>query len=263
MSKGRFEKSRKKVVPVWLILLVLVILAITAVICFGGNSEQNPSETQNDPSVQTEDLAHAGSQDPQAESNVPGEDDGEGPEENTAESTQSSNENDHQNNGQDSTKPTQSDGKTEGGKDQDATQTPDDPQEEQTQPTIVLIQRADADYEQWLSAALVICVSMEYPDFELEGVYAASATTLEDKFSSQGAYIVFTSGGQRMAIHAKALEAERTAAGTVDISTEAIGYATFDKVDPASINFSAMDQIALDDLSELIAQSVLVSIYKH
>lgn len=132
-----------------------------------------------------------------------------------------------------------------------------------TQPSVEIIQQAEAEYEKWLGASLLICVSMEYPDFELEGIYAASATDMEDKLSSDGAYIVFTSGGTRMAIHSVALEAERTEPGTCDISTEAIGYATFDRVDPASIDVEAMEPLALEELSELISQSLLVSIYSR
>lgn len=132
-----------------------------------------------------------------------------------------------------------------------------------TQPSVEIIQQAEAEYEKWLGASLLICVSMEYPDFELEGIYAASATDMEDKLSSDGAYIVFTSGGTRMAIHSVALEAERTEPGTCDISTEAIGYATFDRVDPASIDVEAMESLALEELSELISQSLLVSIYSR
>lgn len=134
---------------------------------------------------------------------------------------------------------------------------------EESQPASVIVQRTEAEYEKWLSATMVVCISMEYPDFQLEGIYAASSTELEDKFSSDGAYIVFTSGGSRMAIHAQALEAERTAPGTVDISSETIGYATFDPVDPDTIDFSGMEQVAVEDLSDLIAQSLLVSIYTH
>lgn len=142
---------------------------------------------------------------------------------------------------------------------------PDKKEEQEivTQPSVVIIQRADAEYEKWLAATLIVCVSMEYPDFELEGVYAASATGLEDKLNSDGSYIVFRSGGERLAIHAKALAGERTKSGTKDISTEVIGFASFDRVDAASIDFSSMEQLVLDDLSELISQSLLVSIYTH
>ena len=129
------------------------------------------------------------------------------------------------------------------------------------QPTVVIVQQADAEYEKWLAATMVMCVSMEYPDFELEAIYAASATALENKFDSQGAYIVFTAGGSRICIHSKALEAERTAPGTKDISSETIGYATFDQLDPNSVDFSSFEKIDLEDLTELFVQSLLVSIY--
>ena len=143
--------------------------------------------------------------------------------------------------------------------------TPEETQEsiEETHPPVVIVQKADAEYEKWLAAAMVVCVSMEYPDFELEGVYAASSTNLEDKFSSEGAYILFTSDGNQIAIHANALEQERTAAGTKDISTEAIGFASYDFVAPENIDFDSMEEINPEDLGELIAQSILISIYEH
>ena len=134
---------------------------------------------------------------------------------------------------------------------------------EETHPPVVIVQKADAEYEKWLAAAMVVCVSMEYPDFELEGVYAASSTNLEDKFSSEGTYILFTSDGNQFAIHANALEQERTAVGTKDISTEAIGFASYDFVAPENIDFDSMEEINPEDLGELIAQSILISIYEH
>lgn len=129
--------------------------------------------------------------------------------------------------------------------------------------TIGTVQRTDAEYEKWLAAAMIICVSMEYPDFEPEGVYAASSTAMEDKFDSEGVYIAFTSGGERIVIHSKALEGERSATGTTDISSEAIGFASFDRVDPSSVDFSAMVEFVLDDMNDLISKSILVTIYSH
>jgi hypothetical protein len=146
--------------------------------------------------------------------------------------------------------------------DPDVTLPPEtDPIEIETRETIP--QQADAEYERWLAAAAVICVSIEYPDFQLEGIYASSSTALADKFSSDGVSILFVSGGQRMAIHANALEGERTEPGTRDISTEVIGYASFDSVDPQRIDTASMDQIHPEELEDLIAQSLLVSIYNH
>ena len=124
-------------------------------------------------------------------------------------------------------------------------------------------QQKDAEYERWLAAAMVVCVSIEYPDFALEGIWAASATGLEEKYSSDGAYIAFTSGGERMVIHANALEHERTEKGTTDISTEVIGFATFDRLDPADFSAAALEEIKPEELSELISQSLLISIYNH
>ena len=122
---------------------------------------------------------------------------------------------------------------------------------------------ADADYEQWLAATMLVCVSMEYPDFQLEGIYTSSETTFEDKYSSDGAYIIFTSGGQKMAIHSVAISSERTAAGTTDISSQTLGYATFDVVNASGVNTSAMTEISAEDLETLIQQSLLISVYTH
>ena len=124
-------------------------------------------------------------------------------------------------------------------------------------------QQKDAEYERWLAAAMVVCVSIEYPDFDLEGIWAASSTSLKEKYSSDGAYIAFTSGGERIVIHASALENERTQKGTTDISTEVIGFASFDKVKPADFNPAGLDEIKPEELSELISQSLLISIYNH
>lgn len=134
---------------------------------------------------------------------------------------------------------------------------------QETSPPVIIVQKADAEYERWLAAALVVGVSMEYPDFIPDGIYSASATSLEERFSSDGVYVVFVSNGSIMAIHSKPISGERSEAGTKDISSETIGFATFDLVDPAGINVDSMDRIALEDLGELIAQSLLISIYTH
>lgn len=139
----------------------------------------------------------------------------------------------------------------------------DDPEPTEEQSSVVIQQQKDAEYERWLAAAMLVCVSIDYPDFEPEAIYAASGTALTDKFTSDGAYIIFTSGGERLAIHSVALENERTEAGTTDISTEVIGFATFDRVDPEKVDAAALDPIELEELSELISQSLLISIYKH
>ena len=240
MSKGRYVKKKKTYMPFWLILVIAAILIGAVLLLVPGIlRDEIPSETEGQSAIQTE---AAGEND--VENNVESGTDVIGSTEDASDETTPS--------GSAATDPeeTQNPGETKA------------PQENVVpQPTVVIVQQADAEYEKWLAATMVMCVSMEYPDFELEAIYAASATALDNKFDSQGAYIVFTAGGSRICIHSKALEAERTAPGTKDISSETIGYATFDQLDPNSVDFSSFEKIDLEDLTELFAQSLLVSIY--
>jgi len=132
-----------------------------------------------------------------------------------------------------------------------------------TPPPVTVVSMANADTERWLAAAAVVGVSMEYPDFELRGIYLASATSLENRADSKGAVIVFASGGEEKAIHAVPVSAERNTAGTRDISSEVVGFATFDEVSAASVDVSAMTEVDVDELGELIGQSLLISVYTH
>ena len=240
MSKGRYVKKKKSNVPFWLILTIAVVLIGAVLLLISGSREdETPSETEGQSAIQTE---AAGEND--VENNVESGTDVIGNTEDTSIET------------------------TPAGSapaDPEETLNPGEtkaPQENVVpQPTVNIVQQADAEYEKWLAATMVMCVSMEYPDFELEAIYAASATALDNKFDSQGAYIVFTAGGNRICIHSNALEAERTAPGTKDISSETIGYATFDRLDPNSVDFSSFEKIDLEDLTDLFAQSLLVSIY--
>lgn len=135
------------------------------------------------------------------------------------------------------------------------------PTDPQIQAPVTIPQQKEAAYEQWLAAGMIIGISMEYPDFELQGIYLTGETTMENKMDSDGAYILFTSGGRRMAVHSSPLASERKIPGTVDLSAQSIGYATFDTVDAASVNTGAMTAVPIGELEELIAQSMLVSLY--
>ena len=256
MKKGRFENKSVKTVPIWLIVLevvvVIALLVVLAVLISGnsGGPADNNDVTQNatvnhvpEDTAALEDTAVNGNdgttKSQEADENTTA------PEDTQIEDTDTT-------------------GSTQDQEAHENTQLPSQTQEPELEtmaPPADVVQRADAEYEKWLSAAMIVCVSMEYPDFQLEGVYAASATALEDKYSSEGAYIVFISGGERIVIHSKALEEERVIPGTVDISTETVGYATFDPVDPDSVDLDSLEQLPLEDLSELISQSLLVSIY--
>lgn len=124
-------------------------------------------------------------------------------------------------------------------------------------------QQVAAEYELWLASAMVFGLSMEYPDFQLNGIYAASSTAIENKNDSLGVCILFQSAGTQLAVESKPLSTERTQAGSRDLSTALLGYASFDEIDPASITFSEMKELAMDDLEQTMSQSLLVSLYYH
>ena len=68
--------------------------------------------------------------------------------------------------------------------------------------------------------------------------------------------------GQDRCIYGAPLEAERSNAGTKDIYSDVIGFASFDEVNVSEIpgEFSVVD---IDNINELISQSVTVSLYEH
>lgn len=122
--------------------------------------------------------------------------------------------------------------------------------------------RVEAPYEHWLSAAVLTGISIEYPSFEPGEFYTAGETTIEDKASSAGVYVIFSADGEEKCIRSIPLDAERSDAGTKDIYSEVIGFATFEEVDAAEIpeGFSAVD---IDNIDELITQSTRVAVYSH
>lgn len=141
---------------------------------------------------------------------------------------------------------------------QNVTQRPTDPVI-QTPETIP--QQKEASYEQWLSAGMVVGLSMSYPDFQPQAIYVTGETPLEDRMSSGGAVILFTSGGKSLALCSTPLEAERKTPGTVDLSTQVLGFATFDVVDAGAVDITGLTKVEIGALEELIGQSLLVSLY--
>lgn len=120
----------------------------------------------------------------------------------------------------------------------------------------------DAPYEHWLAAAVISGISMNYPDFESVVYYAFGTTELSASDDSGGIYVTFTSGGERLCVYASPLQEERTEAGTLDIYSEVIGYATFDLVDESNIP-ADYAEMTIDDLNDLITQSVRIMLYEH
>ena len=128
---------------------------------------------------------------------------------------------------------------------------------------VEVIEKADASYERWLAAGMVTAVSMKYPDFEIEGIYLTGETDPAEKQQSGGAYVIFTADGTETAVQSMPLEEERTDAGTTDLYTRDLGFATFDVVDPAQVDTVSCEEVSMDDIEELISQSLLVSLYEH
>ena len=124
-------------------------------------------------------------------------------------------------------------------------------------------QRANADYEEWLAAGMVTALSMQYPDFKIDGIYLTGRTELSKKENSNGVYVIFTAEGTQAAVYSVPLSEERTESGTIDLYTRDLGFATFDMKDLNAINKESYQQIEMNELDELISQSLLVSLYEH
>ena len=126
-----------------------------------------------------------------------------------------------------------------------------------------VVQQVTVEYEKWLASALVLGVSVEYPDFELVDICTETCKELTDSHSSKGVYILFKSDGTDMAVYGVPLEQERTASGTIDIGTMNMGLATFDVVDINQISKAECISYTMEDLEDTISQTMQLSLYYH
>lgn len=126
-----------------------------------------------------------------------------------------------------------------------------------------VISSEEAVYEEWLAASVVTAISMTYPDFELQEILTATETGMSKMEQSEGVYVKFASGGENLIIHATPLAEERTKAGTTDLHEEKLGYATFDVVNESALKDQKLSEIDMNALSELISESLLISLYEH
>lgn len=124
-------------------------------------------------------------------------------------------------------------------------------------------ERAEASYERWLAAGMVTAISMQYSEFEINGIYLTGETDLTEKADSNGVYVIFTEQGVQKTVYSVPLEGEREEAGTMDLYTRDLGFATFDMVEADTADTASCIEIQMDDLDELISQSLLVSLYEH
>lgn len=138
-----------------------------------------------------------------------------------------------------------------------------DPTDIQTQPTIVLEQRVEGSYEQWLAAAGMYGVTMQYPEGLPVGIYAPANTLFENRSQSSGVYIRVQMPDTELLVHCKPLDAERTEKGTVDLYTKELGYNTFDEIPLSGVELSAMEELKFEDLIPYMDQTLLATVLEH
>ena len=117
-----------------------------------------------------------------------------------------------------------------------------------------------ASYEEQLAALTLFGLSMEYPDFSLSGIYAASAVDLAQKETSKGIYVVFESFGEKLTLHVYPLAGERTDIGTRDLYAAELGYAAFDLVESIP---SGTSEIKQEVYSPLLSGLSAIALYTH
>lgn len=129
--------------------------------------------------------------------------------------------------------------------------------------SIGTVEKAEASYERWLAAAMMVSLPFNYSDVEVQHIYYVSEHEVEDKMESEGVYMVFTSEGDTYCIYCKPLSEQRTESGTCDLYTKDLGFASYEEIDENSINADDYEEIDVDSLSELASQSLLVSLYEN
>ena len=118
-------------------------------------------------------------------------------------------------------------------------------------------------YEDWLASAMIIGISMQYSDYEFLSIYTASETPVAAHGSSKGAYVIFMGDGEKLALRATPLDGERADRGTMDLYVPAIGYATYELIDPEAVPKDSLKERTFADLQDLIVASTQVSIIER
>ena len=162
--------------------------------------------------------------------------------------------------------PAQSEGaEQENDSQQEDTQDPGTaPEQNSTQPQNDVQTPDDrGSYEEYLSALTLFALSMDYPDFQLQGIYAASSVSLAQKTSSKGIYVFFDSMGESLCAHVNHIEAERTAeSATTDLFANELGFASFELMSelPDTNSLTLLDSKVY---SALLSELTGISIFSH
>lgn len=126
-----------------------------------------------------------------------------------------------------------------------------------------IIEKEDASYEEWLSAAMVSALTLNESDLDIQHIYYKTKTELSNKMKSSGVYVVFKSENKIKCVYSKPLEEENQESGTVNLYTQDLGFSTFESVNINKVNFTGYSEITVDSLTTLISQSMLVSLYEN
>ena len=154
---------------------------------------------------------------------------------------------------------------TENNPQQEAPQDPSvAPQQNSTQPQNDVQTPDDrGSYEEYLSALTLFALSMDYPDFQLQGIYAASSVSLAQKTSSKGIYVFFDSMGESLCAHITHIEAERISeSGTTDLFANELGFSSFELMSelPDTNSLTLLDSKVY---GALLSELTGISIFSH
>lgn len=135
----------------------------------------------------------------------------------------------------------------------------------ETEPPAVLVTLPELEgtYEQWLAAAMYYLSFMEYPEYTLTGLYTGSATSTANRMDSQGVYMLLSDGENELLICSKPLADKRSEVGATDLHTAQLGFATFDVVDPATVDLAGMNLLDPNELIEMMNYTVLPALYSN
>ena len=124
-------------------------------------------------------------------------------------------------------------------------------------------ERVEAPYEHWLAAAVITSISMDYLDFELENIYIASETEMDNYTESKGVYVTFISENTSKCIFSIPISELRSEPGSFDIFADYIGYATYDEIDISKINEQEYHAVEIKETNTLIEQLERVTKYMN
>ncbi len=132
-----------------------------------------------------------------------------------------------------------------------------------TEIEFTLNQVTEESYERLLAAGVLIGLSMNYPDFELEELCYKEDHSLSDKMESEGVYVFFRSGGESLCIYSRPLMEARSEKGVCDLQETTLGVASFDLISKDPSELDGYISLANTDLSEQINQLYLLTIIEN